>query len=130
MTNRRLLAIDDDAGFRGFLTDFLKTTDLESVVTGDADEFKDAYARLDPAYVLIDMVMPDIDGFELLQWLAEQGSKARILVITGYNPTYAEMAATMGVDRSLENISSLTKPVGLAELRTALDVPEQSSGHN
>lgn len=124
MTNRRLLAIDDDAGFRAFLTDFLDTTDLESVVTGDADEFKEAYARLDPGYILIDMVMPEIDGFELLQWLAEQGSKARILVITGYNSAYAEMAETMGADRGLENITSLTKPVGLAELRTALDVTQ------
>jgi DNA-binding NtrC family response regulator len=122
MTNRRLLAIDDDAGFRGFLTNFLNTTDLESVVTGDADAFKAAYAGLYPGYIFIDIVMPDIDGLELLQWLAEQGSKASILVITGYNPTYAEMAATMGVGRGLENITSLTKPISLAELRTALDV--------
>ena len=40
--------------------------------------------------------MPDIEGIELVQWLAEQSCKARILVVTGDNPYYGKMALGLG----------------------------------
>ncbi len=83
MDNRRIFSIDDDAGFRSFLKDFLAPTDLESVVTGDAEKFNEAYA---------------------------------------------EMAETMGLDRGLKNVMSLTKPVRLTDLRQALHIPQPDEG--
>ena len=41
--------------------------------------------------------------------------------MTGYNPHYAEMAETIGADAGKLDVRTLTKPIGLMELRAALD---------
>lgn len=122
MSEQRLLAIDDDKAFRDFLGSVMAETDYRSVITGDADAFKQAYHDLDPTVVLLDMVMPETDGFELMQWLMDQGYTSKVVLITGFNARYAEMALTLGTDRGLPDVISLPKPVPLADLRAALGI--------
>lgn len=122
MSEQRLLAIDDDKAFRDFLGSVMAETDYRSVITGDADAFKQAYHDLDPTVVLLDMVMPETDGFELMQWLMDQGYTSKVVLITGFNARYAEMALTLGTDRGLPDVTSLPKPVPLADLRAALGI--------
>lgn len=47
-----------------------------------------------------------------------------IVTGTGYNPHYAEMAETIGTNSGMLGVETLTKPVGLMELRAALIPPE------
>lgn len=122
MSNRRLVAIDDEASFREFLAEVVQDTDYRSVITGDAAAFRNAYAELDPTVVVLDMVMPDVDGFEIMQWLVQQGYRARVVLITGFGTRYAEMAKTLAAERGLTDVITLPKPVQLAELRRALDI--------
>ncbi len=97
-------------------------TGYRAVITGDAAVFKQAYHDLDPTIILLDMVMPETDGFELMQWLMEQGYTAKVVLITGFNARYAEMALTLGIDRGLSDVTSLPKPVPLTEFRAALGI--------
>jgi DNA-binding NtrC family response regulator len=122
MTEKRILAIDDDAAFREFLSTVLTDTDCTSMITAGAAAFKEAYAELDPTVVVLDMVMPETDGFELMHWLVEQGYDSRVVLITGFSTRYAKMAETLGTDRGLSDVISLPKPIQLAELRRALDI--------
>lgn len=122
MSEQRLLAIDDDKAFRDFIGSVMAETDYRSVITGDANAFKQAYHDLDPTVVLLDMVMPETDGFELMQWLMDQGYTSKVVLITGFNARYAEMALTLGTDRGLPDVTSLPKPVPLADLRAALGI--------
>lgn len=122
MTEKRILAIDDDAAFREFLSTVLKDADCTSMITAGAAAFKQAYAELGPTVVVLDMVMPETDGFELMQWLVEQGYGAKVVLVTGFNTRYAKMAETLGTDRGLSDVITLPKPIQLAELRRALDI--------
>ena len=81
-----------------------------------------AYAELDPTAVVLDMVMPDIDGFELMQRLIDQGHSSRVVLITGFSTRYAEMAARLGADHGLTDVITLSKPVHTTDLRAALDI--------
>ena len=47
-----------------------------------------------------------------------------IVTGTAYNPHYAEMAETIGTNSGMLGVETLTKPVGLMELRAALIPPE------
>jgi len=47
-------------------------------------------------------------------------------VVTGYNPHYAEMAETIGTDSGMLSVETLTKPVGLMELRAALNSKKEN----
>ena len=46
--------------------------------------------------ILIELVMPEAEGTELMQWLADRRCTAQVIVTTGYNRTYAETAARLG----------------------------------
>jgi YesN/AraC family two-component response regulator len=92
-------------------------------VTTKGRDFKVAYNRFDPTVVILDMVMPEMDGIELVEWLGSVRCAARIIIISGYTPIYAKLAVTLGEAKGLLSISRLTKPVSLAALTTALQGP-------
>ena len=84
----------------------------------DPNLFKGAYAEFKPDVIVLDMVMPDIEGIGLLQWLAEQNCTARILVVAGYNPYYGKMVLGLSEVRGLK-VETHSKPISLATLRGA-----------
>lgn len=66
------------------------------------------------------MVIPDLDGNELLLWLLEQGYTDDLIITTGFNPDYAKDAKTLAEFKGLRAVSVLVKPVSLAQLRQVL----------
>jgi YesN/AraC family two-component response regulator len=68
---------------------------------------------------VLDIIMPDVDGIELVQWLGERNCQAKVIVVTGYNPLYSEAAGPLGEAQGL-TVTTLLKPVSLADLRVAL----------
>jgi DNA-binding response OmpR family regulator len=120
MTNRRLLVLDDEADFAKFVSRVATTLGYEVEITTNGLDFQAAVVRREPGVIMLDIVMPDIDGIELIQWLAERGSRARIVLMTGFNPLFAEMAEKIGTSRMLSSITTLLKPFSIAELTAVL----------
>jgi DNA-binding response OmpR family regulator len=123
MTNRRLLVIDDETDFGAFVGRVGSGLGFAVEVTTRAADFQEAYLRFEPTHIILDIVMPERDGIELVGWLAAMGFTGRIIIITGFHPRYAAAAETLGRVQGLRPIVTLKKPVALAELRTALDGP-------
>ncbi len=90
-------------------------------MTSDAAAFKNVYHAFDPTVIVLDVVMAEVDGMELVQWLAERRSEVHLIVVTGYNPKYSELARKLGEARGLRSVTNLAKPVALSKLRAALD---------
>lgn len=122
MSETRLLAIDDDEGFRRLLAEIADDAGHRSAITGDAALFRTAYAEIDPTVIVLNMVMPEIDGFELMQWLMEQGYSSRVVLVTGFSARSAEMARTLAAEHGLTDVITLSKPMRSADLRAALDL--------
>lgn len=120
MTLRRLLVVDDEADFADFVSNAASGLGFEVRVCTRSTEFRTTYADFKPSHIVLDVVMPEIDGIEIVQWLVAEGSTAKVIVTTGYNPQYAKMASLFGQERGFAEISVLTKPVRLADLRAAL----------
>ncbi len=121
VSDKRLLVVDDELGFREFVGKVAASAGYEVEVTSNAREFMRLYESFDPTLIVMDMILPEMDGFELMQWLIRQNCRSRVLVVTGYNPHYAEMAETIGTDAGKLDVETLTKPIGLMELRAALN---------
>ncbi len=66
------------------------------------------------------IIMPGIDGIELIQWVADQEHKAKIIVVSGGDASYIESARTLAQVKGLDSIETLTKPISLSDLRKAL----------
>lgn len=120
MNARRLLVVDDEPDFADFVSNAAAALGFEVRVCTRSTDFKSVYASFNPTHIVLDVVMPEVDGIEIVQWLVSEKSSAKVVVTTGYNPQYAKMASLFGQERGYQDISVLTKPVRLADLRTAL----------
>jgi DNA-binding response OmpR family regulator len=120
MSMKRLLIIDDEVKFGAFVRRAAENLDFEVEVTTNARAFQEAYKRFDPTIIVLDIVMPETDGIELIKWLATIKCAARIVIISGFDPHYAKAAETLVSCAGLKSIVRLRKPVSIAELELAL----------
>jgi NarL family two-component system response regulator LiaR len=82
----RVLVVDDHAVVREGLRTFLSLQDGIEVV-GEASDGREAIAaaeRLAPDVVLMDLVMPQVDGVQAMRELREQVPGARVIVLTSF----------------------------------------------
>lgn len=123
MARRRLLIVDDEPRFAAFVERVAQPLGYDVEVTNHGRDFQSAYRRALPDIVVIDMVMPDIDGNELVLWLVDQRCSADIIIITGYHPDYAVNARLLAEFKGLRSVATLSKPVSVSRLRNALMHP-------
>lgn len=119
-TPRRLLAIDDDPDFAGLVAQVAGQLGYAAVATTNATAFMTQYLATTPDLIVMDIVMPEQDGIDLMRWLVAQGCRARIVIVSGYNPAFAHAAKMIGEFGGQLPIAFLQKPVKLADLRAAL----------
>lgn len=120
MAPKRVLVIDDDPAISQVVKAVAESLGYEVRTTARADEFADMYEALTPDIVILDLVMPEVDGIELAQWLAHEKSKARVIFLTGHNPRFTDAARALADSGELRSVTTLTKPVSVAVLRQAL----------
>lgn len=97
MDKIKILIVDDHAIVRMGLASLLGTRP-EYEVVGDAGNGETALrkaARLKPDVILLDMVMPGMDGAETTRRLVENNPQSRILILTSYG-------TSDGIARALE----------------------------
>ncbi|NUV63148.1 response regulator transcription factor [Streptomyces sp. CAI-85] len=78
-----LLIVDDHTGFRTFARALLKAEGFD--VVGEAADGASALVAaelLDPQIVLLDIVLPDLDGFEVCARLTEGGRERPAVILT------------------------------------------------
>jgi len=112
--SRSLIAVlDDEPQFCRALSRLLKTHGFDVVTFTHGDEFLAACASRLPDCLLLDLHMPDLNGFEILERVAARHLPA--LVITGHDqPGNAERV------RALGGLDYFLKPVNETQLMDAL----------
>ena len=120
MAKQNLLIVDDEREFCEFVRKVATDLNFNVSVTCRAKDFRECYESAQPDVVVLDVIMPDTDGVELVQWLAERGYTGKTIVVTGFNAGYADATKSLGVARGLASITTLSKPVRLKVLREAL----------
>jgi DNA-binding NtrC family response regulator len=121
VTVGRLLIVDDDPEFGELVRKVGARLDFDVEVTNDGESFKRKYEAFDPSVTVLDVIMPDIEGIELIQWLGEQGADVHVIVVTGYTSRYAVLAKKLAEAQGLRSVNTLSKPIRLQELEDALN---------
>jgi NarL family two-component system response regulator LiaR len=82
----RVLIVDDHAVVREGLRTFLELQDGIDVVgeAGDGIEALERAARLEPDVILMDLVMPRLDGVAAMRKLRERSPDSRVIVLTSF----------------------------------------------
>ena len=121
MPEKRLLVCDDEAAVGRFVQNVAAPLGYEVRITTGGQELMQVYDDFRPTIILLDMVMPDVDGNEVIMWLANRGCTARLIIMTGYHPDYADHAKILASYKGLGPVMTLDKPFGVEELASALD---------
>jgi two-component system response regulator FixJ len=106
--------VDDDAAVRETLRRLLVSGGYTVKEYASGAEFLDAAEALDDGYVLLDINMPEPDGFAVKKALSDRSIDVPVIMMTG-SGDLAILAMRAGVADFLQ------KPFGRGELLTALD---------
>ena len=112
----RVLVVDDDANTRQSIASIARKEGWETAEAASAIDALESLRRQMFDLVLCDLVLPGIDGIELLRRLRTTGDSVAFVVITGH----ASMDSAVEALR-LGAADYLSKPVRLNVLRAVLD---------
>ncbi len=110
-TNRTILVVEDDAGIRLILQDALSTLGYEVVVAGDGRAGLKMAEELGPALVILDVMLPLMDGFEVCRKIRDVGIVSPVMMLTVRDE---ESDKVRGLEAGADDY--MTKPFGLKEL--------------
>jgi DNA-binding NtrC family response regulator len=113
----RILVVDDDEQQRATLVAMLSGSDFETQVAGDGQEALERLASFDADVIVADLVMPRMDGFELLRQLKERGNSTPAIALTGFG----SMDKALSAVHDLKAFWFLEKPVEPRAFKTLLD---------
>ena len=110
-----VFVVDDEQPYTDIMQDVLQDYGLEVHVAHSAFEAMEIMGWMTPDLIMLDVMMPSVDGVTLLKHLRGTDDKARIpiVVVTAY-PDTEEEALEAGADLFLP------KPFSAQELRAAI----------
>lgn len=123
----KLLVIDDDKDIGELVSECARELGLACQATTDPAAFQKLFAA-DTTLILLDLMMPEMDGIEVLRMLGEMRCKAGIVLMSGISTRVIETASKLAQTLGLRVIGHLQKPFRLAELEAILKKHPDSAG--
>jgi DNA-binding NtrC family response regulator len=105
-------AIDDDKGSLDFIKAALKQQPVEILTYTEADRGLKMVLERRPQIVLLDLMMPTMNGLEVLDRIVEVTPETEVILITGQ---YSTESAVEAIRRGASDY--ITKPINLNVLR-------------
>ena len=116
-----ILVVDDDGVVGALVSAMARSMGLHCLVTKDAANCH-RLVTPDTAVILLDLVMPGMDGIEVLRLLGEKKCAARIVLMSGMDKRVIETAKKLARTLGLSVIGHLQKPFGIEDLQATLGV--------
>ncbi|MGA7109495.1 MAG: EAL domain-containing response regulator [Terracidiphilus sp.] len=115
----KVLVIDDDSTVCELVSALARTMGLVCETTKDAANFLERITP-DTSLIVLDLMMPEMDGIEVLRLLGKRHCKARILLMSGMDKRVLETAEKLAQSLGLPVVGHLQKPFPLNELKDVL----------
>lgn len=126
-TLAKLLVVDDDAGVRKMLKAILEKDSHVVVTAENGSQALECLQKRIPDVVILDIIMPEKEGFETIVELRRNYPELKIIAISGGGAiganNYLKLAKILGAHLALE------KPVEMYELRVAIQQLVPTEAH-
>ncbi|HOP06552.1 MAG TPA: response regulator [candidate division Zixibacteria bacterium] len=107
----KVLLVDDEKEFVQTLSQRLKTRNLESSIAYDGEQALDMLKEDVPDVIVLDLLMPGIDGIETLRRVKQSHPDVEVIILTGHGSDREQEEA-----EDLGAFAYLRKPVNVNEL--------------
>jgi DNA-binding NtrC family response regulator len=118
----KLLAIDDSPSNLTLITDALAQGSLQILTASDSEEGLQLFLDERPRIVLLDLVMPKMNGMELLERMIAVDPATEIILMTAH---YSTESAVQAIQKGAADY--LTKPLDLNRLRNRISTALQEA---
>ena len=128
---KRLLVLDDDVAVARTIGMIAEGQGFAVQCFQDAVAFLDAVRAQAPSHVALDLIMPGMDGIEVLRMLAKERCEAAVILTSGMDGKVLEAAQATAAERGLLITGVLPKPFRRQSLRDLLErdvQPRRSPG--
>ena len=123
MTGERLLLVDDEDNLRSMLEAALRHSGFEVHPAASGRAALEEVPKVDPDLIVLDVMLPDLDGFAVCQRLRSEGNRTPVLFLTARDTTEDKVRGlTMGGD------DYLVKPFSLDELVARINAVLRRTG--
>jgi CheY-like chemotaxis protein len=106
----RLLIVDDEREFAKFVSIVAREVGYSVRTVDRSPDFDFQLTDWNPTVVFLDIFMPERDGLELLGMLERHAYGGHIVLMSGADPLYLNMAAASAKMRGLRLAGVLSKP--------------------
>src|SRR2546427_9804725 len=108
---RRLLVVDDDEDIQVLLKSVLESEDYEVITAGDGLVALNELEKSTPDLILLDLMMPRMDGYAFAKELRQRGRQSSIpIIVLSADVNAKHKVEQMGAD------SYITKPFDIGNL--------------
>ncbi len=111
----RILVVEDEKEMARGLKDILEFEGYEVMLAGSGTEGIQASARSRPDCIILDLMLPDINGYRVCQQIRAQNNRAPIIILTARSQEYDKIR---GLEAGADDY--LTKPFSVGELLARL----------
>lgn len=125
--SNRLLILDDDMMICKTIQNIARYTDIEAQYTTNPELFLNKVREWKPQLLAIDLIMPGMDGIQVMTELAKHRCKAKILITSGVGNRVLDAAQRTASEHGLNVVAVLPKPFSLTDLRKLLKQLSTSS---
>jgi DNA-binding NtrC family response regulator len=119
----KLIAIDDDAASLELIEEALLQDGVEILTETGAEEGLKLVVQQHPEIVLLDLMMPGVEGMELLDRILEESPTTDVILITGH---YSTDSAVEAIRRGA--FDYITKPISIDDLRKRIGALIEEAG--
>jgi CheY-like chemotaxis protein len=115
-----LLVIDDEPAITALIKRIAESCGYDVSATSDSEIFKQHVRAGAPELICLDLAMPDVDGIELMRFLAGEKCRSRLLIMSGSEPQLLQSALRLGEALGLPIAATVPKPLRIDAFRTLL----------
>ena len=125
--SKKLLIIDDQASIAKVVTLIAEQLGLEVKALSSPTLATEVFVEYRPDIVILDMIMPEKDGIDVLNEILLTGIPARIVLTSGFSNAYLRLAEGVARFHESDQVSVLKKPFRrdelIAVLKEIVDLP-------
>lgn len=94
----KVLIVDDDTNIAEVINMYLQSSGYDTKVVNDGKAAEDAFGEYKPDLVLLDVMLPNIDGVDVLKWIRKEGTTP-VIMLTAKGDTFDKvLALELGAD--------------------------------
>jgi signal transduction histidine kinase/ActR/RegA family two-component response regulator len=122
---KRILIVDDNADAANTLADLLRLDGHEAQTVHSAKRALESIGRYGPDVVLLDIGLPEMDGYQVAKRIRKTSRGIRLIALTGYG-----QAEDIARTRAAGFDAHMVKPVDFDVLQRAIGATETGSAAN